>query len=66
MATWRILKEKAVPKKQRTDDLSSWTKFVDTGETFEGDRIDADAYLAALQAEEGGCFALELMESTNG
>ncbi|MER8754068.1 hypothetical protein NKH69_00090 [Mesorhizobium sp. M0976] len=66
MATWRILKEKAVPKKQRTDDLSSLTKFVDTGETFEGDRTEADAYLETLQAEQGGCFALELMESSNG
>ncbi|TIP70591.1 MAG: hypothetical protein E5X53_26375 [Mesorhizobium sp.] len=63
MATWRILKEKTVPRKQRTDDLSSWTKFVATNMTFEGDRDEIDAHLAALQAKSGGCYSAEEIQA---
>lgn len=59
MPTWRILKEQPVPEGERTEDLSSWSKFVDTGDTFEGERAGAEAHLAELQAAEGESFALE-------
>lgn len=62
MARWRILKEKPARKKERTDDLSSWTKFIPTGETFQGEQVDAEAHIALLQAEQGGCFGLELID----
>ncbi|MER8925773.1 hypothetical protein [Mesorhizobium sp. M0859] len=63
MAIWRIMKEKAVPKKQRTDDLSSWTSFVDTGKVFDGDEQAAAAHVSGLQLKTGGCYALEMIDS---
>lgn len=59
MAKWRILKEQPVSETERTPDLSSWSKFVATGETFEGNREAAEAHLAAMESEQGWCLAIE-------
>ncbi|MES0168256.1 hypothetical protein NKJ87_20075 [Mesorhizobium sp. M0027] len=49
-------------KKQRTDDLSSWTRFVDTGEIFDGNEQATAAHVSELQLKNGGCYALEMID----
>ncbi|MER9130662.1 hypothetical protein [Mesorhizobium sp. M0768] len=63
MPIWRILKEQVLPlEDDPTEALASWSTFVATGDDCEGDHTDVDAHIAALQAEQGGCFAAEKEE----
>jgi hypothetical protein len=63
MPLYRVLKEKPVPEDKWTADLSSHSKFVATGEVFfAADPANAQPRVEQLQAENGGCYALQAIQ----